>query len=266
MTTRFTGILFLIASLALGACADKESAGDSSTGGGDDSTSADDTSGTESGYTISGTAYNLMAGSAASAGLCVAAADPSAAIGGGEIDILASSTVGDAGVYAVTGISKVPAVGLLMLVQDCDGGGTVMPTATGVSSSDLSGYGDGDVMSDRSIYSIDASSQANLQAGLAAAGYSGTLATDGALVGFVLDSAASPVGGATISAGSTAVYYLNADGSFNTVGTVAEARAMFVIPAAGVNSYAASATGYTFNTLLAGSQPGIAVIVRFLAT
>ena len=264
MTIRLTGILFLLASLALAGCTDKETTDDSSTGG-DDSTAGDDTSGTETGYTISGTAYNLLAGTAAASGLCVAATDPTAAIAGGEIEILASSTVGDAGVYAVTEIGSVPAVGLLMLVQDCDDAGTVMPTATGVASADLSGFGDGDVMTDRSIYSIDASSQANLQAGLAAAGYTGTLATDGALVGFVLDASLNPVAGAVISAGSATVYYLNADGSFNTSGTVAETRAMFIIPDAGVNSYGASADGYTFNTLLAGSQPGIAVVVRFLA-
>ena len=89
MTTRLTGILFLLASLALAGCTDKETTDDSSTGG-DDSTAGDDTSGTETGYTISGTAYNLLAGTAATSGLCVAATDPTAAIAGGEIEILAA--------------------------------------------------------------------------------------------------------------------------------------------------------------------------------
>ena len=53
------------------------------------------------------------------------------------------------------------------------------------------------------------------------------------------------------------MYFLNAD--------LEKARAMFVIPGAPVYSYAATADGYTFTPLLAGSQPGYAVIVRLVA-
>lgn len=266
MTTRLTGILFLLASLALAGCSDEKTTDDTSGGADDSSGGGDDSSGTESGYTISGSAYNLLAGTAAAAGLCVHAADPTAAIAGGELDLLSSSTINSDGTYAVTNIGAAPSLGLLMLVADCEGSAvTVMPTATGVASADISGLGDGDVYPDKSIYSIDSTSQANLQAGLAAAGYTGDLATDGALIGFVLDSSLAPVAGAVVAKSGESIYYMNADGTFNTTGTVAETNAMFVIPAGGVGSYTCTATGYSFSPLLAGSQPGIAVVVRFLA-
>ena len=83
----------------------------------------------------------------------------------------------------------------------------------------------------------------------------------------MLDGSDAPIGDATVSGPSSAtVYYLNADGSFNTTGTVAAVNSLFIIPAAPIYSYSASADGYTFSTtLLAGSQPGFAVVVRFRA-
>ena len=90
----------------------------------------------------------------------------------------------------------------------------------------------------------------------------------------MLDGSDAPIGDATVSGPSSAtVYYLNepyvspgGEVTFNTTGTVASAGSLFVIPAAPIYSYSASADGYTFSTtLLAGSQPGFAVVVRFRA-
>jgi len=215
------------------------------------------------GFAVEGVAANLMDGAAAAEGLCVHASDPTPAMAGGEIEILASSTLGADGAYSVGGIETTSAVGLLMLVADCADEGTVMPTATGISADTYDGLGTGDVIADRLIYSIDAASQALMAGGLAAAGYAGDLSVDGAMVGFVLGADGSPVDGATVTGpdGYPTYYFTGAD--FSGTGTVAAANAMFVIPAAPIYSYSAEADGETFDSLLAGSQPGFAVVVAF---
>ena len=267
MINRLFPLLTLGLLVSLGACTGDKTTGDDSTSTGDDSSGGGDDSGAVEGITISGTASNLLTGAAATAGLCVVAADPTAAVAGGELTILATSTVNADGTFSVSGVANTSAVGLLVIVEDCEGEGpTVLPTATGIKKDDYYDLAAGATLSDRQIYSIDATSQGAFQAGLTAAGYTGDLATDGALVGFVLDSSGSPVGGATVAGPGTATtYYLNADGSFDTDGTDASVNALFVIPAAPVFTYTASADGYTFSSVLAGSQPGYAVLIRFVA-
>ncbi len=254
-----TLILLLGVALTFGACNDKEE-GDS--GATSDDTSAGDDTSEEGGFSISGTASDLLSGGAAASGLCVSAADPSAAITGGALEILSDTTVGDAGAYEVLDVVTDSAVGLLMLVQDCASEGTVMPTATGISASAYSDLGEGDAITEKIIFSVDVGTQATFQALLEAAGYTGDLAVDGALLGFVLDVDGVPIDGATVS-GSGTTYYFTGKSFSTDSGTVAAVNALFIIPDAPVYSYSASADGETFDSLLAGSQPGYAVIVAF---
>lgn len=150
--TQHLKILLPFALFALAACSDKS---EDDTAAADDSSATDD-SAAPGGFTISGTAKNLLTGAAATEGLCVDVADPTAALGGGEIEIIASSTVGAGGAYTVEHIETTSVVGLLNIVQDCAGSGpTVLPTATGIKE-DIAGLGDGDVVSDYTIFSIDA--------------------------------------------------------------------------------------------------------------
>ena len=254
----------LFGMLALTACTDKTTDDTSSTA--DDSATTDDSGEPTGGFSISGTAKNLLSGEAATEGLCVSVADPTPALSGGELDIRSDTTVGAGGAYTAEHVETTSAVGLLMLVEDCAAEGTVMPTATGIKRDAYSSLGDGDAITDQTIYSIDATSQAGIQAGLEGAGYTGDLGTEGALLGFVLDTDAStPIDGAVVGGGSATVYYANADGTWNTTATVAAARSMFIIPGAPIYTYTCSKDGYTFGNLLAGSQPTYAVIVRFLA-
>jgi hypothetical protein len=230
----------------------------------DSDTDADtDTDTDVNGFSVEGMAVNLMDGAAAAEGLCVHAADPTPAMAGGEIEVLATSLVGADGVYAVPGIETDSAVGLLMLVADCKDEGTVMPTATGISTDSYAGLGDGDAITDRVIYSIDATAQGMIAAGLAHAGYTGDLSVEGALVGFVFDSTGAPVDGAVVTGPKGFTTYYAAGQTFGTAGTVAAANAMFIIPGAPIYSYSCEADGYDFDSILAGSQPGFAVIVAF---
>ncbi|MBN1335880.1 MAG: hypothetical protein JXB39_07970, partial [Deltaproteobacteria bacterium] len=178
----------------------------------EDETGLDDTSPPEDtgpfGFTVKGTAMNLMPPQAAHEGLCVHAADPTDALSGGELDILGSGTVGAGGAYEIPGIITDSTVGLLMLVQDCNDEGTVMPTATGMSASTYASLEGGDVISDYVVYSVDMGTKATFQKGLGAAGYTGDLTQEGALLGFVLDATGNPVGDAMVSGPKgTTTYY-----------------------------------------------------------
>jgi hypothetical protein len=231
---------------------------------------------TDGGITITGTANDLVTGAAAAEGLCIYAADPTAAITGGELTIIASGITDASGAWSLSNVSTSSQVGLLMLAQDC-GKGTlaVMPTATGISSSSYSGLADGDTLADVTSYVVDSTLQAGIDASLAAAQYSGSIATEGALLGFVFDTGGTPLSGVTVTGtgSGTTTYYADADstdGLFTSAttgvnsSTDAYANAMFVIPAAPIWSYTAEDGGaHTFASVLAGSQPGYAVVVAF---
>jgi len=264
--------LLLLGTLTLSACDGRGEDTEAPEGDTDTDTDADTDTDTDTdtdadtdvtGFAVEGMAVNLMDGTGAAEGLCVHAADPTPAMAGGEIEVLATSTVGATGVYSVPGIETDSAVGLLMLVADCADEGTVMPTATGIATDSYAGLGDGDVIADRVIYSIDTASQGAMAAGLAGAGYAGDLAVDGALVGFVFDAAGTPVDGAVVTGPDGFPTYYFTGAGFTTDATVAAAKAMFVIPAGPIYSYSAAADGHDFDSILAGSQPGFAVIVAF---
>ena len=104
----------------------------------DDETTTSTTSGTTAtstapaGFHISGTATDLLTGMPAGEGLCIHASDPTAAITGGEIEILASAVIGEGGAYVVENVTTTSMLGILMLVEDCDQAGSEMTTATGI--------------------------------------------------------------------------------------------------------------------------------------
>ncbi len=271
MTFRNTTILTILTCVGLSGCADKD--GDT---GANETGETGETGTGSGGITLSGTATNLLTGAPAAEGLCVHVADPTAAVGGGELEILASSTIGADGAYSVAGVDNTIYIGLLVLVEDCEGSGTtVMPTATGVKREEYYDLADGATLSDFAIYSIDGDSQAGFQTGLEGAGYAadpddrftGDLGADGTLIGFVLDSAGDGVEGASVSTpDGYPAYYMAADGSFNTTGTATAARGMFLVPAAPIATYGVTADGYTFESELVGSQAGYAVLIRFIGT
>lgn len=266
--------------LLLTACSgggDTGGAGDggSTDGGSTDGGTSDGGTG-DSGITIAGTAADLVTGAAAAEGLCIYAADPTAAITGGELTIIASAETVAGGAYTLSNVSTSSQVGLLILAQDC-GKGTiaVMPTATGISASSYSSLADGDTLSDVTSYVVDSTLQAGIDASLAAAGYTGSIAKQGALLGFVFDTGGTPLSGVTVTGtgSGTTTYYADSDSSDGlftnaSVGvnstTDATANAMFVIPAAPIWSYTADDGGaHKFASVLAGSQPGYAVVVAF---
>ncbi len=275
MTTRYLSLV-LAGSLLLLGCNGRGDDDDNK----DTSISGETGTPEEGGFAISGTAFDLMANAAADSslypdGLCVAVGDPTPAISGGEMETIATGTVNSDGSYTVPDIVTTSALGLLVVIYDCDGLGSVLASATGVSADDYDGLGDGDEIIDHTAYVVSADFRDGIDASLAAAGYTGnSIEVDGTFVGFVLDMSGNPIAGATVTAssGDVTTYYADADstdGMFTTGASVntatdAATNAMFIIPGAPISNYECEDGGvHSFESQLAGSQPGYAVFIAF---
>ncbi len=224
-----------------------------------------DTGAPATGWTVSGMAVDFMTQGAAAEGLTVAFADPAPALEpGGELDILGSSTTAADGTFSVGGIESNPGLGAFLLVS----GGDNMSTATGVPSTDYTGFGDGDELSGKTAMVVSSAMAAGIDASLAPLGVSTSVTESGVLFINVRDASGNPVDGAVVSDGGAgqAIFYMDADSSdglFTTAGapntsTSAAAGGFAVVPAAGIATYEADAAGMT-GSQLSGALPGLSV-------
>lgn len=225
------------------------------------------------GFTLMGGTLDIASGESAAKGLCIVALDPDPAITGGSPVELGDSTVKSNGNFIISGLEDTPGMGIMLQIEDCGGSTTVIPTATFIDPSVYEGASVGDIFSGLTACSIDDSYAESVDNSLDDAGYSGSIWEDGALAGFVLDKSQAPIDGAKISSSSASVYYQDAnssDGLFTSGGslntkTSAAAGAIFFIPEAPIFSYSASASGYSFDSALAGSFPETVTVVPFIA-
>jgi hypothetical protein len=243
----------------------------------------------EAGINIRGTVVDLQTKSLLVApttgtgpALCVAAIDPTPAVVNGDPEYLITSTLCDDGTFVLAGLEEVPTIGIMIGVYDCPvtttapAANVVMRTVTGVSSEAFDGFGPGDTLEGVTAWSVSMPYLATLQADLGEGAVD--LAASGFLSGFVLDSAGAPVSGAVVTCGScgdTPTFYRDAspddglwgDGTnFNTA-TIAEADALFLIPAARITTYTCEDGGaHTWEGTLFGSLPGYGVFIQFDAS
>ncbi len=264
--------------LSLFACGEDEPLTDDSTAATDDSEVTGDDTG-PFGFGIDGMAYDLMNGAPSAAGLCITVADPTDAASSGDpadLIILGNTVTAEGGTFSVTGIETDSAIGLFIIVSDCADEGTVRATGTGVSIASYEDLPAGGVLAGATALSINSTFEAALDQSAAAAGYTGdNIATAGAMMGFVQDSAGAPIGGATVTGKEgVATYYgdtVSADGLFTSAetgvnsATDASAGALFFVPGAPIYTYTASADGYAFEQLLFGGVPGMITVLKFSA-
>lgn len=272
--------MFLLATSLLLTLTGCDGRGKDDTGGGTDTSDTSDTSdtgdtsdttdtGSATGFTVSGTLIDLalkvpMDGSA----LTIAVADPTPALAGGEMEILATGTADATGAFSVAGVETTSSVGLFVVVT----GTGVMNSAFGISSASYSGLGDGDVLSGVNAYVVSSDLSDFVNTSISAAGGTEDIVTLGALFGFVFDVAGAPVGGAVASCsgcGTPNFYYADTDptdGLFSTGATAntstnAATNAMFVVPGAPIASYTADDGVHDFVSQLGGSLPGFAAFI-----
>ena len=245
------------------------------------------------GWTIQGVALDLetLTPPSAADGLCATAIDPSPVLAGQPPNDLAVGQVCDDGRFAIYNLGDAPAVGMFVVIDDCEPGAgdtagdpqdLVLQSANGVKSSDVAGLGAGDVYVMDSVTGkgdltyLTRSYQATIEAELV--NYDGSLDEDGFLGGRLLDASLAPVAGAVLDCGGcsllTASYQDGdaSDGLFTTAGepneaSILEGDARFFLPGAGVDTYAVADVGtHTWERTLLGSLPGYAVFSNFIAT
>ena len=227
------------------------------------------------GFTLSGVAVDLSTGAAADGtGLTVAVADPTPALAGGEMDMLATGTINADGTFTVPGVVTTSTVGLFVVIT----GTGVMNSASGVAATSYTGLGDGDTLSGATAYVVTDALSAGVNGSISAVGGSHDIVTEGVLFGFVLDSTGAPVAGATAGCagcGTPDFYYadaVSADGLFSSstgINTTTDpaARSMFVVPGAPIASYFADDGGvHDFPSQLGGSLPAFAAFIAINAT
>jgi hypothetical protein len=249
-----------------------ETADTSETGDTTDTTETD--TGTPTGFTISGTGVDLGGGVPIDGtGLTIVVADPTPALAGGEMEVLAVGTIEADGSFTVAGIETTSTVGLFVVTT----GPGVMNSASGVSVESYSDLGDGDTLADTTAYVVTDALVAGVNGSIAAVGGAHDINKEGALFGFVLDVNGAPVAGATAGCagcGTPDFYYADGnpkDGLFGVgpnanVSTNAAARSMFVVPAGPIASYNADDGGvHDFPSQLGGSLPTFAAFIAITA-
>ena len=170
--------------------------------------------------------------------------------------------------------------GHIALVADCEGAdSTVYPSGTGIPSSSYSELVDGETAEGVTSMVLNNTMLGAIDGNLMGAGYTSTLTAEGGFLGFLFDAAGAPIEDASITcvAGSCPAFYpvgapetIPTGGWFYDAGTGAPATAtggsgMFIMPAAPITTYNASADGYTFDSLTSGSLPGMALIIALYA-
>ena len=238
-----------------------------------ESASPTDTGTAPVGFALEGPVIDMASGTPAADGLCVDLLDPSPAVTGGVPVVLQSTTTAGGG-YAFGSVETTSAIGLLLQVDDC-AGYDVFPTGSVVAADDYVGLGAGDLLAGQTAWAVSTSFLALLVDSAIVAGYTGDLAAEGFVVGFVRDAAGLPVGGATVGCSTCGpTFYIDADptdGLFTglagvNTATDAGGSGAFVIPAGPIESYQADDGGvHTWPAQLNGSNPGFATVAVFVA-
>lgn len=265
--------------LSLSGCGDSGSESTGSDTSGETDPSAGSDSGTSAGpmgFALGGLAVDLFTGDPympAEGAVCVSIVDPVQSNMNGEIAILASSTVETDGKWFVDGIMAPQETGLIVLVHDCDNSGTlVLPSGSGVGGDRYKDLGPGGMFMGFNAWVLTAEKVTVTDDSLLMAGASGTIAADGAVIGYVLDANMQPVPGATVSCDSCSeVFYgddMHDDGIFSSMGNVnaeTSPTGLFVIPSGPIGEYSVSHPSLNYDPLMLGTFPGMSLTVLFFA-
>ncbi len=225
------------------------------------------------GFAISGTAVDLFTGEpymSAAGSVCVSIVDPVPTMEQGEAVALASTELMPDGKFMVTGIMSKPEFGLVILVHDCDNSGTIVsPSASGMRPIRYMDLADGDELPEHKAWVLDVDTVAGTDMGLMMAGSTATIATDGAVIGYIRDMNKGGVPGASISCGGCpTVYYgddFHEDGIFQTMGAVnteTSSTGLFIVPGApAASEYTVTHPDLNFMTYTLGALPGTSLTV-----
>jgi hypothetical protein len=190
--------------------------------------------------------------------------DPTPVLSGGEPDVLSTTTITSSGGYALGGITEKPSVGMFVAVGSC---GTTfdLVTATGLPLDMYQGLGSGDVLDGLTAFATPNATADDLAQGLDSAGYAGTLTSEGAVAGWILDSGGSPIGGATVTCSECPRTYYWDGNDWDGSSTSTAGDSLFAIPGGLIAVYEVSASGYDFDSSLSWYLSGVFIVMEFRA-
>ncbi len=254
---------------------------------GTDDTAAEDTGTGEAaaGFGLSGVVTDAFTTppTPAPGGLCVMAADPTPAMVGGELAILATGFTEEGGSYSLSGIETASTLGIVIIVQDCEGDAavepTMYPTGTGIAFETYGELEAGDTTT-LNLHQLRMGMLSDIDAALTEAEYldappesdgaPSTFTAQGGLIAFMRDADGVPVPNATIdcAAGYCPTYYnANAGGdglSFmgdDGLATETGMDGLAFLPGAPITNYSGSHASIEFESRTMGSLPGVALVV-----
>jgi hypothetical protein len=166
--------------------------------------------------TISGSSVDAFSptGATGAEGLCVQAVDPSAALEGGDLNVLGETQLDANGAYEITDVdvSQAP-LAVFLILSDCsETPTTILPSATGIASDEYASAVAGDTFT-RDLRFVTLETAGQIDQSLAGVGSSATLA-GGSIMAFVLDQQGNPVADATVDCGmctANEYYYVDLD-------------------------------------------------------
>ena len=210
--------------------------------------------------------------------ICASAVDPSAALEGGDLNVLGTSQVGADGNFVIEDIDVRDApLAIFVILDDCGTDDVIFPTGTGIAAETYATAVAGDSFTRDAIY-LAQTTAAAVDGSLAGVGSNKTLATDGAVFGVVFDSDGSRLDGATVSCAGEGCdvaefYYADGDpdgGLFASTTTGVNAASqpglgLVVVPGGPVASYVPAKDGKDFTAGLFGSIGGLAAFTGWTA-
>ena len=198
----------------------------------------------DSGFHITGIAWDMALRDWSTPGLCLSAMDPFAFWRNEDIERTSTTRIQGAGAFELPDVEPVTDFGVMYLVEDCDGVQDVVPTAAGIMASMYEDKGAGDTVGGAFAISFDRAMLDAWTEDLYAVGYrGGDIASRGGNFIVVVDQDGRFVEDATVTCNGRAcpdTYYLDLDASDGRFG-------------AGATANAATASGPDTGVLVLGS-------------
>ena len=171
----------------------------------------------DSGFHITGIAWDMALRDWSTPGLCLSAMDPFAFWRNEDIERTSTTRIQGAGAFELPDVEPVTDFGVMYLVEDCDGVQDVVPTAAGIMASMYEDKGAGDTVGGAFAISFDRAMLDAWTEDLYAVGYrGGDIASRGGNFIVVVDQDGRFVEDATVTCNGRAcpdTYYLDLDAS-----------------------------------------------------
>ena len=222
------------------------------------------------GFTLQGSVVDVFTWTRTGEGLCLSVADATAIAQGEDLDIRAETVIGSDGAWMLEDVPVGGTTGLYLLLDDCSGDGSAVPTATLVLPEQWAGLGPTDTLQGVEVFHLSQSRLELWEEAMDDAGNTRPIIETGTFMGHIEDLEGNPMIGAWLmtSEGSRIYYDLGdddwgvwSDGN----GTTTEGGGRFAVPGAAWGNFIAKGLGTDYIPLVLGGLPEYVIYHRWEA-